>query len=549
MKNLIKTSLLVLFTLFANSAVALSPPNLTNDIPWQDTGGISDPPNTNTATFSGVVDIAAAFNNGRRQEEIQLVLTANSLGNLSLPSQAVWDTMTDDAKGLLILNAERVARAGILTDVIGLPLAGIESHMDNISKNYGDIMHDNNMTGHSAPSGNPNLHGPFFRIEQDADIGSLHRSDILYTSGSSPKHTGGTDHFYGDTFGGNGACHEFIARAENLAFYAVSGTTTIPLPLERAIYTFIYDDASSNWGHREAALLQDETLSQAGSGWGFSNNFGNSNNEGYLGVYVRGSADYKPFPNFNSSFATLVVMNIFDPVNSNCKYNVTLNNTVTGNAQTQVPTLSVANNQWTQIGLNTQPATGNSTVANILADDIIGTYDSVWVVYIYDVSNNAYNKLSLTDTMLPGIGYWLLQLTGNSVTIDMPTSSSGVYVTDSTACPQAFPSGQGCFEIALQSTASSQQWQMLSSPFRSLRFLDDVRIISNTGSCSNGGCTLSEASTNNLVAASFWHYNGTAYNQLTRMEPWEGLWISTLPGSDGLELKLIIPATNSQVDS
>jgi hypothetical protein len=560
MKNMIKTASLVFCTIFANSAWALSPPNLgpnnpgdpNDNIPWTDAGGTG-----NSANYGGVVDIVAAFNNGRRQEETQLNLTANSLGNLTLPSQAVWDTMTDDAKGLLILNAERVARAGMLTDVIGLPFAGIESHMDNISKNYGDILHDGDATGHNQPSGDSGLHGPSFRIEQDADIGSLHRTDIVYTSGSSPTHTGGGPHFYGDTFGGNGACHEFIARSENLAFFATTGTTasSIPLPLERSIYGFIYDDAGSNWGHREAALLQDETLSQVGQGWGFSNNNASNTHEGFLSIYVRSSADYKPFPSFPSNFGTIMVMNIFDPTPpplslidgiiaiplNPCHYNVTLDSANTGNAPGKVPTLSLPNNLWIQLALNTQPATG-STLTDIIGDDITGTYDTNWVIYRYETSTNAYVKLALTDTMLPGVGYWIIQNTGSSVTIDMPGSSSGVHVTHTPACQ----SSEGCYEIPLQTSASVFQWQMIGYPFRDSLSISALRVVTSSGNCS-GGCTLSEAQTNNIFNGTLFHYNGTAYQSLTTggtetFNPWYGVWAQTSTTANGLAPKLLIPA-------
>ena len=105
-------AVLTLLLLFTYGVKAASPPNLPTDIPWTDTGGVYDPNNGfASATFNGVADIEAAFNHGRRQEEIQLGLPANSLGTLTLPSQSVWDAYNHNEKALYILNDERVVRA------------------------------------------------------------------------------------------------------------------------------------------------------------------------------------------------------------------------------------------------------------------------------------------------------------------------------------------------------------------------------------------------------------------------------------------------------
>ena len=531
MKKLIKKSFIVLSLSLASSVWALSPPNISTDIHWTDTGGVFDVSNQIfAASFEGVIDIAAAYNNGRRQEEIQLGLTANTLGELNLPSQAGWDKMTDDAKGLWIINEERQDRAGMQIDVLGLPLAGIESHMDNISKNYGDLLHNADTTGHYQPSGNNNTDSPFIRINNDADIG--------------------------------GNCHEFIARGENLAYFATSGNS-IPLPLERAIYGFIYDDASSNWGHREAALLQDDDLNHVGNNpqYGFTNNHTGSGSEGYLGVYVRSSADYKPFSSFASNFGSVVVMNFFDPIatalidpeiGSNiltptCHYNVTLSNTNIGSDLGKVPTINLPDNKWMQIGLNTQPAAGSNTVADIIGDDIAATYtyEDDWIIYSYLTDTNAYKKLSLTDIMLPGIGYWLIQATGAALTIDIPGSSSGVYVTHTPACA----STEGCFEIPLQINTDGTQWQMIGYPFRDNRNINGLRIVTSSGDCATG-CTLAQADEKGLTSDRLWHYDGSvAYEELSfegteQLEPWDGAWFATLPAL-GTEAKMLIPANNS----
>ena len=51
-----------------------------------------------------------------------------------------------------------------------------------------------------------------------------------------------------------GACHDFLNGAENLAAFVASGTS-IPLPVERSDYMWMYDDSGSSWGHRHGHPL------------------------------------------------------------------------------------------------------------------------------------------------------------------------------------------------------------------------------------------------------------------------------------------------------
>lgn len=276
--------------LTASPVHAKSPPNIVTDINW-------------SAGYNGVADIMSAFNNARRGEEMQLGLVANTLGNLVLPDQGTWDGMTDDAKALFLINAERTARANMQAGVIGLPLAGIESHVDTVAQNYADLLVTGNKWGHYEPSGNSTIDNPGKRI--DAGVGA--------------------------------ACKEFTTRSENLAaFRSMSNSSpqnasNIKLPVEQAVYNWIYDDASSSWGHREAVLLQDSPLSNpTATTWGFKNNHGSSAHEGFLGLHVAGSTSYaigQP-QTYTYNYGVVVVMNIFDQVSdanaTNCGYNVTL---------------------------------------------------------------------------------------------------------------------------------------------------------------------------------------------------------------------------------
>ena len=331
-------ALLIALGLISPITQALSPPNLQTNIP-------------HNATPITVSDVIVAFNTARRQEEIQLGLAVNTLGKLKLP--ATWDAMSDDAKALYLINAERTARANSYPGVIGLPLAGVESHVDAASKAYADLLIAQNQFGHYAPSGNSTIDNPTKRIA--AQVGAN--------------------------------CMEFLTRSENLQISLMSIDSTVPLtdtswprPIERAIYNWLYNDSYEQWGHREALLLQDSPLSNPTStSGGYKNNNGSSSTEGFLGIARAGSNSYWPItipPSYPNHYAQLVVMNMCHPVPdmlsisannattsaAGCAYNVTMRTE-------DLPAPSTANLQPSAVYDSVTATSGIATTINPLAND------------------------------------------------------------------------------------------------------------------------------------------------------------------------------------
>jgi uncharacterized protein YkwD len=142
------------------STFSQSPPNPSSDFSWNSsTTAIS----SSAATIS---DIQNAFNNGRRNEEIQKMLSANVLGNLILPSNFL--TLSKAQKVLFLLNAERNCRAGIDYDgsggippVLGLSVDGVDMGLTTVAQNHADWLLTNNKFQH-AGLGNSS---PFDRIQ------------------------------------------------------------------------------------------------------------------------------------------------------------------------------------------------------------------------------------------------------------------------------------------------------------------------------------------------------------------------------------------------
>ena len=364
-KKLSAAIMLLMGSLAGQSAFALSPPNITVDIKW----------NTN---FNGVTDIMNAFNAARRAEEQQLGLPANALGNLVLPSQTVWAGMSDDAKALFLINAERTARNDMQPGVLGLPYAGVERHVDEVARDYAQLLHDLSKTGHYQPSNNPDVDNPSKRL--DNGVGA--------------------------------SCREFLSRSENLAYFSAYssqpiGASSVPLPLERAIYAWIYDDSTSQWGHREAVLLQDTTLTN--NPWGYHNNNGSAAHEGFLGFHVLGSTSYKPFgeppANMPYSYGVAIVMNIYDPlsdaaaVSNACGYDVTVRTE-------DLPTTTATNQAPKAVADSATAAYGQSVRIDVLSNDSDPDNDTLTVQSFTNPAHGTVSKDSQNVlTYTPAIGF------------------------------------------------------------------------------------------------------------------------------------------------
>ena len=210
------------------------PTDPTADIPW-------------SAGYSGVADIQTAFSNARATENTQL---GTSIPMLTLPSQAEWDAKSNGEKALWLINRERVDRSVH-------PLHGLETNVISVAQYYAEYLIDHNAFSHDADGRDP--------LERLSDNPAI------------------------------GACHDFLPVAENLAVFWTSGTS-IPLPVERAVYMWMYEGTSSSWGHRHAILW-----------YPYNDNSGPAGQEGFLGI----GRDSGPHQGWNH--AEMIVMNVFDP--------------------------------------------------------------------------------------------------------------------------------------------------------------------------------------------------------------------------------------------
>lgn len=191
-----------------------------------------------------VADIQSRFNTARTNENSQL---GTSVPMLAFPSQSEWDAKSDEEKALWLINRERIDR--------GLdPLQGLETNVTQVAADYAQYLLDTDTFSHNA-DGNT----PWERLNNNPSIG---------------------------------ACHDFLNVAENLVVLWGGWT----LPIERAVYMWMYDDSDSNWGHRHAILW-----------YPYNDNSGPQGAEGYLGIGLA-AGEHRDWPD-----SDIIVMNVFDP--------------------------------------------------------------------------------------------------------------------------------------------------------------------------------------------------------------------------------------------
>ena len=226
-----------------------TPPNLSDGLAWQ-----------NWWQVTSVSQVEAQFNAGRRFEELQKNLPANSLGFLNLPSN--YFNLNFQEQALILLNAERTCRHNVnypgYGSSLGLPLEGVEVTLSQVSQGHATDMQVNDFFGHTSSNG---------------------QSAATRINNAFPN------------------CWEFLG--ENIAWNSIMGGSLIGIPL--AFYGFIYDDACCNWGHRQLCLRQSTT----------HNNYNGTSKYGLVGFgrAVGSNGDY-------------FVMDFIDP-KPNCTYNVT----------------------------------------------------------------------------------------------------------------------------------------------------------------------------------------------------------------------------------
>jgi len=200
------------------------------------------------------------------------------------------------------------------------------------------------------------------------------------------------------------------------------------------------------------------------------------------------------------------------------------------------------NGTWEQVVLPGNP--GGSTVRSLFGDDLTADdYGQTWIIYTFDGAANSYANPGIDGSIAQGQGFWMIQITGSDVEIDVPVDFPGPLVFQNAACS----SPSGCAVLQLATRDNNATWNMLGSPFPNSIPTSDIRIVTNaTDSICSSGCSLDEASSQGLIGSELWHYNSAAgqyddKNAMGSTNPMQGFWMKTENGSDGSDPALLVP--------
>jgi hypothetical protein len=217
-----------------------------------------------------------------------------------------------------------------------------------------------------------------------------------------------------------------------------------------------------------------------------------------------------------------------------------------------VDSYKLSSGQWRLISLPEDPG-NNNTVSKLFEDDMTAdgknpkSYGEDWAVfsYAYDAKTNDYRyvTLKLNDILQPGIGYWIIQMTGNLIQLDMPSGS--VEISKPFTTPLNPPAAGG-----------KHRWNLLGHPSAESTKFSRYVIKTSSGDCSKQQCSPETAKQKNIFHNQIWRYedrnddgNGSyqAVAGDTLLNPWDGFWGATLTESINRKPQLVIQDNTPQL--
>ncbi len=208
--------------------------------------------------------------------------------------------------------------------------------------------------------------------------------------------------------------------------------------------------------------------------------------------------------------------------------------------------------RWALIGL---PCLSDlpGTVLSTLGDDLdISLRGIDWVIGEKRlVGINNYTTLVDGSAVDPGRGYWVKSILGGAPSGSFLDSGALDVQGTETPVPTAnpfCPSANGCFVIDLNppATGSPYEWNMVAHPLAFAVDWADVRILVDNFDV----YVPSAAEAADIVSATYQVWNGATYSpkdditpgMVGTLEPGQGFWVKTLPGSINKTVQLLIPA-------
>jgi len=181
-------------------------------------------------------------------------------------------------------------------------------------------------------------------------------------------------------------------------------------------------------------------------------------------------------------------------------------------------------NQWHQ--LVAPGDSGRSDLSSLFSGLLpLDQYNASWVVYLWDNQQAAYVNPGLEGSIPTGQGFWIIQLTGDTVTLDTANLPAAP-----TAPSSACPTENGCIEVPLFSEESQSSYAMIGSTQRVDQTVDSITVLSSgiDSACSNG-CSHVAAAQLGLVNTVILRFNPLTenyedINSSGVLKPWQSAW-------------------------
>ena len=196
-----------------------------------------------------------------------------------------------------------------------------------------------------------------------------------------------------------------------------------------------------------------------------------------------------------------------------------------------LPALTLKNNQWQQITLPVDLLPDN-TVTHLFGEILPPSdYGKTWQLFSFDANTEQYTGLDIDAILERGTGYWIIQLTGEAVTLQLTSY-------------QPWPPEKKALPVV--SDPNEIKWNMIGYPHPLDAGWDQSIIVANTGLCSSG-CSITQASDYGLFHHQGWFFDGDQYQLLegsSRLNPWMGLWAAALPADQQLDFEISADLSN-----
>lgn len=194
--------------------------------------------------------------------------------------------------------------------------------------------------------------------------------------------------------------------------------------------------------------------------------------------------------------------------------------------------------EWHMISMPAQ--THDLTVEQIFGNVLNAeNYGSTWRLFAYSPAQG-YETVGKHEALQHGVGYWIIQVTGEDVVISLPTG----LLTTATENDPACPASTGCFQIALQpqSNPAAPSWNIVGNPFASSIDAAGIRVMRGDVSYTLDASQAEEITTNSIFAYRDGGY--TAVSSSDQLQPWDAGWLAMFPPTQN-NVSLLIPGSAS----